>query len=207
MAEIEYFYSAHSGYAYLGSARFMAIAAAGGHTIVHRPMDLRRVVAVTGPGPTNSLTPARRAYFSGREIQRWAEYRGAPVVARPTHHDNSLNLSNGMLIAGIAQGLNVDRLAHELLQGHWRDDADLADRDHLARLGRAAGIDPEPLLDAALSEPMQAIHEANTREAIEASVFGSPTYFVAGDMFYGQDHLDLVERALRQPFKGSWPPD
>lgn len=203
MADIEYFYSAHSGYAYLGSARFIAIAAAGGHRIVHRPMDLRRVVAVTGPGPTNSLTPQRRAYFSGREIQRWAEYRGAPAVSRPTHHDHALDLANGMLIAGVEQGLNVDRLAHELLQGHWRDDADLADREHLARLGRAAGIDPEPLLDAALSAPIQAIHEANTREAIARSVFGSPTYFVGGDMFYGQDHLDLVERALRKPFRGA----
>ena len=207
MASIEYFYSAHSGYAYLGSAKLMAIAAAGGHTVVHRPMDLRRVVAVTGPGPTNSLTPQRRAYFSGREIQRWAEYRGAPVVAdRPTHHDNTLDLANGMLIAGIEQGLNVDRLAHELLQGHWRDDADLADRETLAALGRAAGVDPEPLLDAAMSAPIQAVHEANTREAIERSVFGSPTYFVGGDMFYGQDHLELVERALVTPFRGTWTP-
>ena len=82
MDSIEYFYSAHSGYAYLGSARFMAIAQAAARRIVHRPMDLRRVVAVTGPGPTNALTPQRRAYFSGREIQRWAEYRDAPVLER-----------------------------------------------------------------------------------------------------------------------------
>ena len=78
MAEIEYFYSAHSAFAYLGSARFMAIARAAGRRIAHKPIDLRRVVAVTGPGATNGRTPARRAYFSGREIERWAEARGAP---------------------------------------------------------------------------------------------------------------------------------
>ena len=76
MAEIEYFYSAHSAYAYLGSARFMDVARAAGRQIVHRPMDLRRVVAVTGPGPTNGLTPQRRAYFSAREIERWADVGG-----------------------------------------------------------------------------------------------------------------------------------
>ena len=84
-------------------------------------------------------------------------------------------------------------------------DRDLDDRDTLAALGWEAGIDPAPLLDAALSPEIQAIYDANTQEAIERSIFGSPTYFVGGDMFYGQDHLELVERALVKPFSGSWP--
>lgn len=88
MPTIEYFYSAHSGYAYIGSQMFMDIAHAAGRRIDHRPMDLRAVVAATGPGPHNSRTPERRAYFSGREIQRWAEARGVEILARPTHHDN-----------------------------------------------------------------------------------------------------------------------
>ena len=52
----------------------------------------------------------------------------------------------------------------------------------------------------------KAIYTANTEEAIRRSVFGSPTYFVDGDMFYGQDRLELVERALKMPFAGNWPP-
>ncbi len=208
MAHIEYFYSAHSAYAYLGSARLMEIADAAGCGIVHRPMDLRRVVAVTGPGPTNGLTPERRAYFSGREIVRWAEMRGAPVmVGIPTHHGNDVTLSNGMLIAAMQLGINIDQLAHCLLQAHWRDDADLADGPTLARLGGEAGIDPAPLLAAALSPETRAIYARNTEEAIQRSVFGSPTYFVDGDMFYGQDRLELVERALARPFAGDWPPN
>lgn len=206
MAEIEYFYSAHSAYAYIGSARLTAIAEAGGHHIAHRPMDLRAVVAVTGPGPTNGLTPQRRAYFSGREIERWAEYRGIGImVGHPTHHDNGIALSNGMLIAGLEQGQEIGPLAHRMLEAHWRDDADLDDRDTLTRLGTEVGLDPAPLLSAALTPAIQAIYDANTKEAIERSVFGSPTYFVGGDMFYGQDHLELVEQALSKPFSGSWP--
>jgi len=205
MAEIEYFYSAHSAFAYLGSARLMAIARAAGRRIAHRPMDLRRVVAVTGPGATGAATPARRAYFFGREIERWAEARSAPVMAgRPSHHDNDMTLANGMLIAGLQQGLDIDRLAHRLLEAHWRDDADLADRETLARLGGEAGLDPAPLLAAALAPEARTVYEANTEEAIRRSVFGSPTYFVDGDMFYGQDRLELIERALERPFAGTW---
>jgi 2-hydroxychromene-2-carboxylate isomerase len=116
-----------------------------------------------------------------------------------------MTLSNGMLIAGLLQGADIDRLAHCMLEAHWRDDADLADRETLIRLGRTGGVDPEPLLEAALSSEVQAVYATNTQEAIDRSVFGSPTYFVDGDMFYGQDHLEMVGRALERPFAGEWP--
>jgi 2-hydroxychromene-2-carboxylate isomerase len=207
MADIEYFYSAHSAYAYFGSARLIEIAGAAGSRIVHKPVDLDRVVETNGPGWTGSLTPARYAYFFGREIERWSEARNAPVMGRrPTHHDNDTTLANGMLIAGIGQGIDVNALAHSMLEAHWRDDADLADATTLARLGAGAGLDPAPLLDAALSPETRTVYEANTEEAIRRSVFGSPTYFVHGDMFYGQDRLEMVERTLAQPFAGAWPP-
>ncbi|MBT4045892.1 MAG: 2-hydroxychromene-2-carboxylate isomerase, partial [Rhodospirillaceae bacterium] len=60
-------------------------------------------------------------------------------------------------------------------------------------------------LRAATTQDVRAVYEQNTEEAIERSVFGSPTYFVDGDMFYGQDHLEMVERAIVQPFNGKWP--
>ena len=204
--EIEYFYAAHSAFAYLGSARFMAIAAAAGRRISHKPVDLRRVVAEAGAVPFGRRSKPHAAYFFGREIERWSEERGAPWIGRiPTHHAKDITLPNGMLIAGIARGLDVDRLAHALLEAHWRDDADLADRASLAAIGQSAGIDPTPLLDAALSAEVQAIYQANTEEAIRRSVFGSPTYFVDGDMFYGQDRLEMLERSLRSPYAGRWP--
>jgi len=98
---------------------------------------------------------------------------------------------------------------HDLvLEGHWRDDADLSDPDTLAVLASRAGYDPAPLLAAAAHAPaVRAAYAANTDEAIRRSVFGSPTYFVDGDMFYGQDRLDMVERALRKPYAGAWPPE
>ncbi len=127
------------------------------------------------------------------------------MVGFPTHHDKDMGMANGMLIAGIRQDVNIERLADCLLEAHWRDDADLADRDTLARLGAAAEIDAEALLADALSPEVQSVYARNTEEAIERSVFGSPTYFVDGDMFFGQDRLDVVAQALARPFPGTWP--
>lgn len=202
MRSIEYFYSAHSAFAYIGSARLRQICAAHECRLVHRPIMLSPVVEATAGQPFAARSPAHVDYYFGREIERWAEMRNVPIIAhRPTHHDNSLRLSNGMLIAADQLGADVDGLSHALLEAHWRDDIDLADPEALSRAARAAGIDPAPLLTAALSADIQGIHERNTAEAIERSVFGSPTYFLGGDMFYGQDHLDMLARALERPFR------
>ncbi len=202
MAVIEYFYAAHSAYAYLGSAKLMSIAKQAGRTLVHRPMDLRVIIPAAGSVPTAERTKAHRDYFFNREIQRWSEERGAPVIkGTPTHHHNDIGLPNRFLIAGLIRNLNIDLLAHSMLEAHWKDDADLADSSSLERIAGDAGYDGADLLEAAATAEAQAIYEANTKETIERFVFGSPTYFVDGDMFYGQDRLEMVERALKQPYR------
>ena len=201
MRTIEYFYSAHSAFAYLGSARLMEICATHDCRLEHRPVALRSVIDGVGSQPVHQRTRAHVDYFFGRELERWAALRGVPIIDhRPTHHDNPLDLPNGMLIAAIEQQADVDRLAHAVLEAHWRDDADLAHIRTLTGIALSVDVDATPLLDAAMSKPVQDQHRANTAEAISRSVFGSPTYFLDGDMFYGQDHLEMLERALQQPF-------
>ncbi len=202
MAHIEYFYSAHSGYAYLGSSTLQSIAANAGAMLVHRPYDLRRTVAAVSGTPNGSRSEAHRRYFFGRELDRWSEEREAPIVSHyPTHHGNDPDLANRMLIAAQESGQSIDDLTHALLEAHWRDDADLADRSTLQGIADTIGFDGEALLGEAVSDSIGAAYDANTTDAIERSVFGSPTYFVDGDMFYGQDRLELVARALKQPYR------
>ena len=105
-----------------------------------------------------------------------------------------------MLIAGLVKGISIDNLAHEMMEQHWAYDCDLADTHNLAKIALSVDIDPWPLLKISNSKEVLKIYAENTKEAIDRPVFGSPTYFVDGDMFYGQDHLELVERALVKPF-------
>ncbi|NDW46503.1 2-hydroxychromene-2-carboxylate isomerase [Ruegeria sp. PrR005] len=207
MARIDYFYSAHSAYAYLGAQELYRICAAHpGTEMVHRPMLLSPVVEAAGGLSFAARSQAHVDYFFGREIERWAEWRGAPVIDhRPTYHDNPLDLPNGVIIAAQRAGLDVNTLSFAILQAHWRDDADIADPGLLHRLIATLGMDPNALLAAARSEPVLAEQAANTQEAIDRALFGSPSYVVDGDPFYGQDRLDLVARALTQPFRpGTW---
>ena len=201
MAHIDYFYSAHSAYAYLGARKLYEICKARGATLTHRPILLSPVVEAAGGLSFAARTQAHVDYFFGREIERWAEWRGLPVINfRPTHHDNPLDLPNGVIIAAQEQGGGTDDLAFAILEAHWRDDADIANPSVLERIAAGCGFDAEVLLAAAQTARVQSIQQQNTDAAIELNVFGSPTYIVDGDMFYGQDRLDMVEQALRVPF-------
>jgi 2-hydroxychromene-2-carboxylate isomerase len=204
MPEIEYFYSAQSSYAYLGSARFRSICAQAGRCIVHRPIDLDVVVPAAGSSEFSQRSDAFRTYFFNREVQRWSEFRQVPIKGRPTYHHHDVTLANCMLIAATERALDVDALTHAVMEAHWRYDADLADRETLRRVAESAGYDAVALLDEATLLPARSTYAANNAQAIERSVFGSPTYFLDGDMFYGQDRLELLERALIAPFRRAW---
>ena len=197
MPTIEYFYSAHSAYAYLGAQKLAQICTDHGCTLLHRPIYLSPVIEAAGSQPFAARTKAYADYFFGREIERWADFRGAEMIDfRPTHHDNPLTLPNGLIIAAAEAGAPVDELSYEILRAHWVDDADHADAATLADLVSGLGLDADSLLTAAMSDPIQALHDKYTQEAIDHSVFGSPTYVLDGDMFYGQDRLELLEYAL-----------
>ena len=184
MAIIEYFYATHSVYAYLGASTFSTITSKSDHIIIHKPYNLPE--AITGIGSTNigDRTEAHLDYFFRREIERWSEYREVPIKTfLPTHHFNSLVPSSAMIIAGIELGLEIDTLAHTMMKFHWLYDADLADKETLKKIANSIGIDPMPLLALSETEDILKAFKANTVEAIDRSIFGSPTYIVDGDRF------------------------
>lgn len=200
METIEYFYSTRSVFAYLGAARIVALAQRFGRRLIHRPIDLSRLLEGIGGTPFDRRSAPQRRHLFGREIERWGEYLGLPVLVDPAHHYGDRALPSGFVIAAQRLGADADRLHVAVLTALWRDDRDIADPGVLADIALAAGIDPAPLLAAALTPETQAAFARNTEDAIAKGVLGSPTYVVDGDMFYGQDRLMMVERALERPF-------
>lgn len=204
--DIEYYYSAHSAFAYLGAAELNRIARDTGARIVHRPMNLGQVVRAAHPDGPAKRNAANKNYYFGREIERWGEHRGVSFKGGiPDNHRNDVTLANCILIGAAELGQDVDQLSLALMQAHWLEHMDLADEDLLsAEIGKM-GFNGDELLEKATHASVMAQYERNSAQAIERSIFGSPTYFVGGDMFYGQDHLELVERALTKAYAQTWP--
>lgn len=200
MKTIDYYYSTRSIYAYFGAQRIVDLARRFGRRLIHRPVDLSRVVPAAGSLPFDKRSAAHKAYQFGREIERWSEYLGIPALVDPVHHFGDRTLSAGVILAAQAAGADVDRLHVDMLTALWRDDRDLSSTEVVASLVSGIGADAKAILDAARSADVQAAFNQCTELAIAAGVPGSPTYIVDGELFYGQDRLMMVERALERPF-------
>ena len=200
MKTIDCYYSVRSVYAYFGAPRITALAERFGRRLRHRPIDLSQVVPAAGSLPFAQRSATLRDYQFGRELERWSEWLGMPVILEPVHHYGDRDLPSGLLLAAQDAGVDVDALSAAMLTALWRDDRDIADRAVLAEIAREVGIDAAPLLDRALAPDVQAEFAACTADAIRLGVLGSPTYVVDGELFYGQDRLMFVERQLERPF-------
>jgi 2-hydroxychromene-2-carboxylate isomerase len=78
----------------------------------------------------------------------------------------------------------------------WQEERDISDASTLAAMAESLGLDAAVLQERADSHDIAVRYKTLTDEAIECQVFGSPTYIYSGELFWGQDRLDFLERAL-----------
>ena len=193
----EYFFAPQSPYAYLGHARFVAMAEQHGAQIVLRPCDLGKVFSVSGGLPLLQRAPQRQAYRL-LEMRRWADHLQLPINLQPKYFPVSGDAAARLLIAAkLAHGTDTAvTLAGAIMQAVWVDEKNIADNDTLVALANMHELDGKVLLKASGTTAVQSEYEAHTDAAIAANVFGAPWFVVDGEGYWGQDRLDFVERAL-----------
>lgn len=199
---IDYYYTAPSPYAYLGHDAFHELAARHGATINYRPVRLADVWAVSGAVPLGQRSPTRQRYRR-IELQRIAEMRGLKLNLDPKHFPVDPTLADRSVIALVEAGRPPRAFLGRVHKALWAEDRDISDRGLIAELLRKEGHDADAVLAFAESAEAERIHVANSQAAITADAIGAPTYVLNGEPFWGQDRLDLLDRALqseRPPF-------
>ena len=101
-----------------------------------------------------------------------------------------------MVVAAKRAGADAGRLSHAILRAVWAEERDVADPGTLRAVAAENGLDGAALLAAAETGAVREEYAANTAEAIARGVFGAPSYVYRGELFWGQDRLDFLERAL-----------
>ena len=199
---IVYYFSLLSPWAYIGHRFFVDIARRHSAAIVYKPVLLNEVFSETGGLPLAKRHPARQAYRM-LELQRWREKRKLDFHLWPKHWPFDADLANCCALAIVSAGCDPADFVQKVFSGAWERQENLADAAVLARLLREAGFTPETILVKADSNEIRAAYERNRLEAIEIGVFGAPSYVLDGEIFWGQDRLDLLDDALasgRAPF-------
>ena len=160
-------------------------------------MDLGgKVFPISGGLPLGQRAPQRQAYRLV-ELQRYSEHLGVPLQLKPKYFPVSGDDAARLIIAAdLAEGSGAAmRLAGAVLAACWAQERHIADEKVLAELLHEQSL-PVALLDKAHSQAVQERYDAYTQAAIDAGVFGAPSYVIEGEIFWGQDRLDFVERAL-----------
>jgi carboxymethylenebutenolidase len=193
---VDYYLAPTSPWTYLGHERFVRIAAAAGAQVRVLPFDLGKVFPVSGGLPLPKRAPQRQAYRLV-ELRRFSQWLGMPLNLQPKFFPAPGDDAARLIIAvGQADGVQAGlKIAGAILAAVWAQERDIASSDTLATLLAECGLPPQRLAQSR-EAAVQQQYDANTQAAIDNGVFGSPTYAVDGELFWGQDRLDFLEREL-----------
>jgi len=199
MAErfIDYYDSMSSPWTYLGHLRFMKLAHRFGLTIRHKPMDLLKVWSVSGGLPLKQRAQQRQAYRH-QELRRWSDLLNIPCNVEPAYHPVADRRACYLVIAAMRRGLDWSKLSHAILRAVWVENRDIADHATLVAIANENGMDGKALLAATEDEAVHVEYQSNTEDAMSIGVFGAPTYVFDGELFWGQDRLQMLEWRLTQ---------
>ena len=193
---VDYYFSVVSPWAYIGHAPFMDIVQRHGISVNYKPVFLGRVFQETGGLPLPQRHPARQRYRL-LELQRWRDKRGLNFNINPKFWPFDVKLADRFAIAIAASNKDPDPFLRRAFKGVWEEERNLGDPLVIAVLAEAAGLDSSTLMDMAQGDVTEALYALNLENAIAADVFGSPAYVLEGEVFWGQDRLDLLEDAVQ----------
>ncbi|MEQ9326974.1 MAG: 2-hydroxychromene-2-carboxylate isomerase [Rhodospirillales bacterium] len=195
---VDYYLSFTSPWTYLGSPEFGRICKDTGTSVNFFPCNFLEIFAATGGLPLGKRSPERQAYRL-IEMERWGAWREMDINLKPAHWPFDETLAVGAFMAATEAGADGHSLSHAIMRSVWAEERDMADAGELKSVLEGFGLDSKTLLDKAADlDATRAIIRKNTEAAIAVGVFGAPSYLYENELFWGQDRLDFLERALRR---------
>jgi 2-hydroxychromene-2-carboxylate isomerase len=196
---IDYYLSLNSPWTYIGSGPFAEIARRYGAEVNVKPAKFGPIFEQTGGLPLPKRSPQRQAYRM-MELKRWREFWGIPINVEPKYFPSDDAAATRLVIAAKLQGKDAHKLSLELGRAIWKREESFAEPAVMASSAQRAGLDAAALRAGGPSDAeLDALYEQFTQEALKTGVFGAPSYVLpSGEIFWGQDRLDLLERALKK---------
>ena len=195
---IDYYFAPISPFVYLGHNRFVAIARKHGATIAVKAINLGEVFPVSGGLPLSKRAPQRQAYRLV-ELKRWSDYLDISINVQPRFFPVNGDLAAAWILAAQEQGVvQALTLTGAVGRAIWEQERDVAAESTLMEIASELRLDAVALARRAGSAEIVARYKALTQEAIDRRVFGAPTFIYRDELFWGQDRLDFLDRALAE---------
>lgn len=190
----EFFFDVGSPASYLAWTQLPTLCAQAGANLIYRPMLLGGVFQATG-NASPAMVPAKGLYMA-QDLARFAQRYGVAFRMNPHFPVNTLQWMRGIVGMQLRHPARLESLLNAVFAALWVQGANLNDANVSAATLSNAGLDPAEVHGLANDTDIKAALKANTEEAVARGVFGAPSVFVDGVMYFGQDRLDFVREAL-----------
>ena len=185
-----------SPYAWLAWRRLPPIASRHGWKVEPVPVLLAGFLGHYGHKGPAEIAPKRVYVY--KDCLRQGALHGVPVVPPPSHPFNPLLALrvSGLDLGEEARGKLVDALFAAAWGGDDRHGRDLSDPAVVASIATSVGLDGADLVRQAGLPHNKGRLRADTDAAIAAGVFGVPSMLAGGELFWGTDSLEHLDRYL-----------
>jgi 2-hydroxychromene-2-carboxylate isomerase len=188
------YFSLLSPWAYIGQGELRRLAGKHDLVIDWRPVSLMQVFPETGGLPLPKRHPSRQDYRL-LELQRWRDKRGLSFNIHPQFWPFDPSLGDRVICALVKAGVDPEKFIAAAFAGTFEQNRNLADEADIAALLEETGYGAQWLQEAKGDEA-DSTYRKNLAQALASGVFGSPSYVLDGEVFWGQDRLDLLDDAL-----------
>jgi 2-hydroxychromene-2-carboxylate isomerase len=189
---VDFYYDYISPASYLAWTQLADICKRSNASINYKPIFLGGVLKANA---SNSpvMIPAKWEWMKADFI-RHAKYYDVPYQLNPHFIFSTVNAMRGAIWALSTN--QIDAYNQAMFTAAWVDGKDLSDHNVFADILEGAGINSAAVLEASADSEMKSALIQSTEEAVKLGIFGAPSMVVDGEMFFGQDRLVWVERAL-----------
>lgn len=187
MGKIDFWFSIGSTYSYLTVMRLPDVANTSDTEFKWRPFNVRHVMIEQNNIPFKDK-PVKTAYM-WRDIERRAERYGLDPKLPAPYPLPGLVLANLVATLAAEEGW-IEDYVRATYRRWFEEGLPAGEEPNLSESLKEIGQDPEQVLPRARSERIERALAASTDEAMDLGVFGSPTFVVNGEVFWGDDRLD-----------------
>jgi len=188
---LEFYYDLVCPYAYLASVQVEALAQRNGVRVAWRPVLLGGLLRSVGsPDDPNTAMSAAKRKILRDDRERSAAELGVPMK-EPAGHPLRTVAAMRLCLAA-PDGPRRAALSHDLFAAYWGRGEDIREQSVLAKVATRHGLPPDAHEAPGLREGLRRA----TADAAEVGAFGVPSFVFEGRLWWGQDRLPLVERAL-----------
>lgn len=197
MIRVEFHFDFGSPNAYLSHRVIPGIEQRTGVKFQYVPILLGGVFKLTNNrSPVESFAGIRnKLEYQQLEIKRFlAQHRIDDFRFNPFFPVNTLMLMRGA-VAAISLGM-LDRYVDAMFSYMWSEPRKLDDAEVLRATLEQSGFDSRQFAELIQQPQVKEQLQANTALSVERGTFGSPTFFVGEDIYFGKDRLRDVEEAI-----------